>query len=57
MLADGEVDAFNESRIDVPAVGDQHVIDSVQCPKYDAVAHPDQAALAYGLDDLRVEQR
>ena len=56
MLADGEVEALNEGRIDVPAVRGQYLLDSGQRAEHDPVPHADQTATPHGLDHLRIEQ-
>src|SRR2546425_322950 len=56
MLANRQVEALNEGRVDVPAVRGQHLLDGRQRAEHDAVAYADQAPPAHGLDDLRIEQ-
>src|SRR5712691_8396771 len=56
MLAHRQVEALNERRIDLPAVGRQHLLDCLHRAEHHAVAHPDQTSPAYGLDHLRIEQ-
>src|SRR5712691_7176592 len=56
MLADGQVEAFHERRIDLPTAGSQHLLDGLKRAEHDPVSHADQAPAAYGLDDLSVEQ-
>src|SRR5512132_3168056 len=56
MLADGEVDALHEGRVDLPAVGGQHLLDGRQGAEHYAATDADQTASACGLDDLRIEQ-
>src|SRR2546426_1931906 len=56
MLTDSQVDAFNEGRVDVPAVRGQHLLNSRQRAEEHPVAHPHQAPPAYRLDHLRIEQ-
>src|SRR5262249_37167171 len=56
MLADGQVEAFHECRIDLPTAGSQHLLDGLKRAEHDPVSHADQAPAAYGLDDLSVEQ-
>src|SRR5881409_714578 len=56
MLADAEVEAFDERRIDLPATGRQHLLNRLKRAEYDPVAHPHQAPPAYRLDHLRIAQ-
>src|SRR6266852_1133688 len=56
MLADTEVEAFNEGGVDLPAAGRSHLLDGLQGPEDHPVAHPHQAPPAYRLDHLRIEQ-
>src|SRR5712691_11414095 len=56
MLADGQVEALHERRVDLPATGRKHLLDRLQRAEHDAVADADQTPPAYGLDDLRIEQ-
>ena len=57
MLAEAEVEAFHKRRIDLPAAGRQHLLDSLHGAEHDAVLHIDQAPAPYGLHYLRIEQR
>src|SRR5215472_6097764 len=56
MLAYREVEALNESGVDLAAKGSQHGIDGLQGAKDHAVTHPHQAPPAYGLDDLGIQE-
>src|SRR6266496_1660476 len=56
MLADGQVEALHERRVDLPATGRKHLLDRLKRAEHDAVADADQTPPAYGLDDLRIEQ-
>src|ERR687886_128505 len=56
MLAEGQVEALHERRIDLPTAGSQHLLDGLKCTEYDPVSHAHQAPPAYGLDHLGVEQ-
>src|SRR6266705_5412090 len=56
MLTDGEVDAFNERRVALPAVRGEPLLDRLQGAEHDAVAYADQAPPAHRLDDLRIEE-
>src|SRR5262245_3437351 len=56
MLANGQVDALNESRVDLPARGGQHLRDPLQGAEHHAVPHTDHASAAIRLDDLRIKQ-
>src|SRR5215475_13036490 len=56
ILADGQVEAFHECRIDLPTAGSQNLLDGLKRAEHDPVSHADQAPAAYGLDDLSVEQ-
>ena len=55
LLADGQIEAFHKRRLDLPTAGSQHLLDGLQRAAYAPVSHADQAPVAYGLDDLRVE--
>ena len=44
MLPEGEVEALNKGRIDVPAVRGQDLLDSGQRAEHDPVPHADQTA-------------
>ena len=37
MLADGQVEAFDKRRVDLPAVRGEHLLDCLQGPEHDAV--------------------
>src|ERR671923_1463567 len=56
MLAEGQVEALHERRIDLPTAGSQHLLDGLKRAEHDPGSHVDQAPAAYGLDDLSVEQ-
>src|SRR5437870_13717273 len=56
MLADAQVYALHERRVDLPAAGRQHLLDRLQRAKDDAVAHPDHTAAPHGLAPLRIEE-
>ena len=56
MLADAQVHALNEGRVDLPTAGREHLPHRLEGAKHDAVAHLHQTPAASGLDDLRVEQ-
>ena len=56
MLADGEVDALNERRVDLPAMCRQHLLDCPEGTEDDAVLHVDQTPAPHRLDHLRIEQ-
>src|SRR5713101_5139730 len=56
MLADGQVEALHERRVDLPAAGRQHLLDRLQRAEHDPVPHADQTPPAHGLDHLGVEQ-
>src|SRR4029450_3702861 len=47
---------LNERGVDVPAVHGQHLLDSGQGAKHDAVTDPHQAPAAHGLDHLRIAE-
>jgi hypothetical protein len=55
MLPNREVDALNERRVDLPARGGEHPVDSGQGAEHQAVAHAHQPTSAIRLDDLRIE--
>jgi len=50
MLTDGQVEAFNEGCVDVPAVRGQHLLNSRQRAEDHPVAHPHHAPPAYRLE-------
>src|SRR6266446_7462801 len=56
MLADSEIEAFNEGGVDLPAAGRQHVLDPLERAEDHAVLHLYQTAPPYGLDDLGIEE-
>src|SRR6266436_7536371 len=56
MLADREIEAFNEGGVDLPAACRQHVLDPLKRAENDAVLHLHQTATPYGLDDLYIEE-
>src|SRR5439155_3385632 len=56
MLTDAEVDAFDEGRVDLPAVCGQHLLHRLQGAEHDAMTDPHQTPAASGLDHLRIEQ-
>src|SRR5215469_4094002 len=51
MLADAQVHALNEGRVDLPTAGREHLLYRLEGAKHDAVAHLHQTTAAYGLDD------
>lgn len=57
MWADGDGDALNERRVDLPAVCGQHVLDPSQGAEHHAEAHTDQASAPILCDHLRIEPR
>ena len=56
MLADREIDALHEGRVDLPAADRQHLGDGLERPEDHAVRHADQAPPAHGLDDLSIQR-
>src|SRR5262245_65857864 len=56
MLADSEIEAFNEGGVDLPAAGRQHVLDPLERAEDHAVLHLYQTAPPYGLDHLGIEE-
>ena len=56
MLVDGEVEALNEGRVDLPAVGSQHVLHGSSGVEHHAVPHAHYSAAAIGLDHLGIEE-
>src|SRR3989475_8130516 len=56
MLTDGQVEAFNEGRVDLPAMCGQPLLNSRQRAEDHPMAHSYQAPPAYRLDHLRIEQ-
>src|SRR5438093_9656563 len=56
MLPDGQVEAFHEGRIDLPAARCQHLLDRLERAEHHAVRHTHQAPPAYRLDHLRIQQ-
>ena len=57
MLADTEVEAFNARGVALPAAGRSHLLDGLEGAEHHAVAPLHQAPAAYGLDDLRLQER
>src|SRR4029434_1040313 len=55
-LADGEIEACHEGRVNLPTAGRQHVLDPLECAEHHAVLHGDETPAAHGLDHLRIEQ-
>jgi hypothetical protein len=55
MLADAQVDAFNEGGVDLPAAGRSHLLRRLERPEHHTVPHSYQAPPAYGLDHLRIQ--
>ena len=56
MLTEVEGEALDEGGVDVPTTRREHLLDGLQGPEYDAVAHAHQAPTPYGLDHLRLQQ-
>jgi hypothetical protein len=56
MLTNRQVDAFDERRIDLPAVGRQHLLDGLQSAEDHAVREVHLTPPARGLDHLCIEQ-
>src|SRR5437588_11319302 len=56
MLADSEIEAFNEGGVDLPAAGRQHALDPLERAEDHAVLLLYQTAPPYGLDDLGIEE-
>src|SRR2546429_468202 len=56
MLTDSQVEAFNEGRVDLPAMRGQHLLNSRQRAEDHPMAHSYQTPPAYRLDHLRIEQ-
>src|SRR5262249_39777655 len=56
MLAQVEIEALDEGGVDVPTTRREHLLDGLQGPEHDAVAHAHQAPTPYGLDHLRIQQ-
>ena len=56
MLAQVEIEALDEGGVDVPTTRREHLLDGLQSPEHDAVAHAHQAPPPHGLDHLRVAQ-
>jgi hypothetical protein len=57
MLPDAQVDALDESSLNLPAVRRKHLLDGLEGAEHDALCYGDQAPAPYGLDDLRLTQR
>src|SRR5215510_8078346 len=57
MLTDGEVEAFHECRVHLPATGCQHLLHGLTRPADHPVTDADQVPASRRLDDLRIEQR
>src|SRR6266700_6089576 len=51
-----QIEALDESGVDLAAQGSQHGIDGLQGAKHHAVPHAHQAPAPHGLDHLRIEQ-
>src|SRR4029453_18096933 len=56
MLTDGQVEALDEGRIDLPAMCRQHLLDRTEGAEDDAVLHVDQTPAPHRLDHLSIEQ-
>src|SRR6266446_8516094 len=56
MLTDSQIEALDESGVDLAAKGRQHGIDGLQGAKHHAVTHPHQAPAPHRLDDLGIEE-
>src|SRR5215510_8090468 len=56
MLSDGEVEAFHESRVDLPATGCQHLLHGLKRSEDHPVTDAYQAPVPRRFDDLRIEQ-
>ena len=56
MLPDGEVEAFHECRVDLPATGCQHLLHGLKRPEDHPVTDAYQAPAPRRFDDLRIEQ-
>src|SRR2546428_8044751 len=52
MLTDGQVEALDEGRIDLPAMSRQHLLDRTEGAEDDAVLHVDQTPAPHRLDHL-----
>src|SRR5262249_57988093 len=57
VLADGQVEALNEGRVDLPTARRVHLLDGLKGPEHHAVTHAYQAPAAHRLHHLRIEQR
>src|SRR5437016_4671144 len=56
MLTDGQVEAFHEGRVEVPAVRGQHLLHSHQRAEDHPMTHAHQTPAAHRLDHLGVAQ-
>src|SRR2546428_5454202 len=56
MLTDGQVEALDESGVDLATKWSQHGIDGLQGAKHHAVPHPYQAPAPHRLHHLRIEE-
>jgi len=56
MLADVQVQAFHERRVDLPAMYRSHLIDALSRAEHDTVHDADETPPAHGLDHLHLEQ-
>src|SRR5215813_3561173 len=56
VLADGQVEALNEGRVDLPTARREHLLDGLKGPEHHAVTHAYQAPAAHRLHHLRIEQ-
>src|SRR4029077_5706022 len=56
MLTDGQVEALDEGRLDLPAMCRQHLLDRTEGAEDDAVLPVDQTPAPHGLHHLCIEQ-
>ena len=56
MLADAQVEAFNERGVDAPATRRSHVLDGFQSAKHHPVPDTDETTPTGGFDHLRIQQ-
>src|SRR5258708_24312415 len=56
MLAHGEIEALDEGGVDVPTTRREHLLDGLQSPEHDAVAHAHQPPPPHVLHHLPLPQ-
>jgi hypothetical protein len=54
-LTQAQIEPLHKGRVDLPAAGRQHLLDSRFCAKHHAVCDRDDLPPSQGLHDLRIE--